>query len=59
MFFKYASNLLQDLSNDCLLKSFACKNEEDSKLYLDISRRIDRLITRIVVEKTVNGILKR
>lgn len=59
MFFKYASNLLQDLSNDCLLKSFACKNEEDSKLYLDISRRIDRLITRIGVEKTVNGILKR
>ncbi len=53
MFLKYASNLLQDLSNECMLKSFACKNEEDTKLYQNISRKIDWIITRIGVEEAV------
>lgn len=59
MFLKYASNLLQDISDDCMLKSFACQNDEDSKLYCDISRRIDWLITRIGVEEAMKATLKR
>jgi hypothetical protein len=58
MFLKYASNLLQDISDECMLKSFACNNEEDSKLYRSISQRIDRLITRIGVEESVKAASK-
>jgi hypothetical protein len=58
MFLKYASNLLQDLSNDCMLKSFACKNEEDSLMYRDVARRVDWLIARIGVEESLKATLK-
>ena len=50
MFFKYASNLLQNISNECMLKSFACKDEEMSAMYRNISSRIDGLIRRMKVE---------
>lgn len=58
MFLKYASNLLQDISDECMLKSFSCNNEEDSKLYRSISQRIDRLLTKIGVEEAVKATLK-
>jgi hypothetical protein len=51
MFAKYASNILKSISNDCLLKSFACKNEDDSQMYASISSRIEWLINRLGVEK--------
>ncbi|MCK9567659.1 hypothetical protein M0R72_01755 [Candidatus Pacearchaeota archaeon] len=52
MFFKYASNLLQHVSNECMLKSFACKDDDAVALYRNISSRIDGLIRRIGVENT-------
>ena len=52
MFFKYASNLLQNISNECMLRSFACKDDEAASLYRNIASRIDGLIRRIVVENT-------
>lgn len=58
MFLKYASNILQDISDECMLKSFACQNDDDAKLYCDVSRRIDWLITRIGVEEMANALLK-
>ncbi len=58
MFLKYASNILQDISDECMLKSFSCKNEEDAELYRDVSRRIDWLITRIGVEEVAKVTLK-
>jgi hypothetical protein len=52
MFAKYASNLLQNISNECMLKSFACEDDEEAALYRNISSRIDGLIRRIGVENT-------
>lgn len=52
MFFKYASNLLQNISNECMLKSFACEDDEIASLYRSIAGRIDGLIRRIGVENT-------
>jgi len=52
MFFKYASNLLQNVSNECMLKSFACEDDEIASLYRSIASRIDGLIRRIGVEST-------
>lgn len=50
MFFKYASNILQNISNECMLKSFACADGEKASLYRNISDRIEGLISRIRVE---------
>lgn len=50
MFFKYASNLLQNISNECKLKSFACKDDDIALIYRNIASRIDNLIRRIGVE---------
>lgn len=52
MFFKYASNLLQNISNECMLRSFACEDDEAAALYRNIASRIDGLIRRIGVEST-------
>jgi len=52
MFAKYASNLLQNISNECMLKSFACEDDEAAALYRSISSRIDGLIRRIGVENS-------
>jgi hypothetical protein len=51
MFFKFASNLLQDISDECMLKSFACVSREDAEMYRSIASRIDWLIRRIGVEE--------
>jgi hypothetical protein len=50
MFFKYASNLLQNIANECLLKSFACKDDEVADLYRNISNRLNGLVLRMGVE---------
>jgi hypothetical protein len=50
MFFKYASNILEHISNECMLRSFACKDDEAASLYRNISERIDGVIRRIAVE---------
>lgn len=47
MFLKYASNVLQELSDECTLKSYACKNSDDAELYRSIATRIDWIITKI------------
>lgn len=57
MIFKYASNLLQNISNECILKSFACKDDELAGLYRSISSRIDGLILRIGVESLGKNVI--
>ena len=57
MFAKYASNLLQNISNECMLRSFACRDDEDAALYRNIANRIDGLIRRIGVESTGGTVL--
>ena len=52
MFYKYASNVLQELSDECMLRSYGCKNSNDAELFKSISHRIDWVITKIAVEKT-------
>jgi hypothetical protein len=54
MFLKYASNILQNISNECMLKSFACRDEDAADLYRNISSRIDGIVRRITVE-SVSG----
>ena len=58
MFFKYASNILQEVSYECMLKSFACENTEDAKMYRSIAHRIDKLIGKLAVEERGKVILK-
>lgn len=52
MFFKYASNILQEISDECMLKSFSCTNAEDASLYKKIAERIDALILRMAKEES-------
>lgn len=52
MFSKYASNLLQNVYNECMLKSFACADEQLASLYRNIARRVDDLIRRININNT-------
>jgi hypothetical protein len=54
MFFKFASNILQKISNECMLKSFACIDEDAAAMYRNISGRIDNLIRRMGIE-TIGG----
>jgi hypothetical protein len=42
---------MQDVSDECMLKSFASKNREDADMYNRIASRIDWLIRRIGVEE--------
>jgi hypothetical protein len=55
MFAKYASNLLQNVSNECMLRSFACADDDAAALYRNISSRIDGLIRRIGVENILGN----
>lgn len=50
MFKKFASNTLQDLADRCLLKAFACDNQEDSEAYRKISSKINGLAAKLEVE---------
>ena len=52
MFNKFASNVLQDISDECMLKSFACADEEKAELYRSVSSRIDWVIGKLGVEQT-------
>ena len=58
MFFKYASNILQEVSDECMLKSFSCENQEDARLYKSIAQRVDWLITQIGVEESLRVKIK-
>jgi hypothetical protein len=58
MFFKFASNILQEISDECMLKAFACENPETARLYESISNRLDWLIARIGVEETLKPPVK-
>ena len=51
MFFKFASNILQEISDECMLKAFACENQDIARIYEGISNRLDWLIARIGVEE--------
>lgn len=53
MFLKFASNILQEVSDECTFKSFSSKNEDDREMYKNITSRIDWLIRRIGVEEAV------
>lgn len=55
MFLKFASNILQEVSDECVLKSFSSPNEEDREMYKNIANRIDWLIRRIGVEEALKS----
>lgn len=59
MFKKYASNVLQDLSNECLLKSLASKDLEVSEVYQNISRKIDWMVRKLGVEESGRKLTKK
>lgn len=52
MFYKYASLILQEISDECMIKSFTSGNVDDSNMYRKIAGKVDRLIQRIGVEDT-------
>lgn len=58
MFFKYASNVLQEISDECMLKSVMCKDSKEAYRYRNIARRIDHVINRIAVEERIKPRLK-
>jgi hypothetical protein len=59
MFKKYAYNVLQDLSNECLLKSLASKDLEVSEVYQNISRKIDWMVRKLGVEESGRKLTKK
>jgi ferritin-like protein len=50
MFAKYASNLLQGIQEECILKALASKNKEDANEYYKIAERINNLINNLPKE---------
>jgi len=52
MFYKYASLILQEISDECMIKSFTSGNVDDSNMYRKIAGKVDRLLQRIGVEDT-------
>jgi hypothetical protein len=50
MFYKYASLILQEISDECMIKSFTSGNVDDSNMYRKIAGKVDALIQRIGVE---------
>jgi len=58
MFRKFASNILKEVSDECVLKSFSCRNEEDREIYKNIANRIDWLVRRIGVEEALKSVNK-
>ena len=56
MFYRYASNLLKNISNECMLKSFASKDEDISSMYNKIAIKIENLIRRMGVESPKENI---
>jgi len=52
---KYASQVLEDLSNECLLKSLASTDEKEKKAYAAISDRIGSAIRKLKVEKALES----
>jgi hypothetical protein len=50
MFAKFASTTLQELADKCLLKSFACENKDDAKMYKVISDKANYISAKLEVE---------
>ena len=59
MFLKYASNILQDLSTECMLKSLATSNEDDAEMLRSISVRLDGLVRKMGVEESAPSGVKK
>ncbi len=51
MFHKFASNILQDIADECMLKSFACKDDVQAELYRSVSSRLDWVVSKLAVEE--------
>ena len=58
MFYKFASNVLIDISDKCLLKSFSSSDKEVSEMYRGISNRINGLLMRMGVEEKASAVSK-
>jgi hypothetical protein len=48
MFTKYASNLLQGIYEECMLKALSCKNKQKAQDYYNIAERIDKIINDLL-----------
>lgn len=59
MFFKYATNVLQEISDECMLKAVGCKDPKEAYRYRNIARRIDNVINRMAVEDRVKPRLNK
>jgi hypothetical protein len=44
MFKKFASNILTDLSDECIVKALLSQNSEDSELYNKIALKINNIV---------------
>ena len=58
MFYKFASNILRDIADKCLLKSFATSDKDVAEMYSGISNRIEGLLARMGVEEKAQAISK-
>jgi DNA-binding PadR family transcriptional regulator len=47
MFAKFASNILNDLSNECLVKSLVEPSEENRQIYANLAKKIDWLVSNV------------
>jgi hypothetical protein len=50
MFYKFASNILRDVVNECELKSFSVKDEDLRKIYCKIAEKLNWVIEKLGVE---------
>ena len=55
MFYKFASNILRELSDECALRSFATKDPELKKIYSSISSRLNWVLKKTEVENNKNS----
>lgn len=51
MFKKYASNILIDLSNECIIRSLSSNNPDEKDLYRKISNKIEMILFKLGVEQ--------
>ena len=58
MFYKFASNILRDIADKCLLKSFASSDNDVAEMYRGISNRIEGLLSRMGVEEKAQALSK-
>jgi hypothetical protein len=51
MFYKFASNILQEIQTECIKKAALASNEQDAKMYEKISDKIGYLLRKTSVEE--------